>query len=348
MIYNGFEQLTRNNYLQSSPLQPAVPEVSLILQDASRSSNVDPVNSFSGTEFQTYNAWRWKTINEKEKENLTSKYKNGRFYSINDKFSGSDIERRKNEILYGSPDEPRRPLPPRTVPAIPDCVGASFSDISTNDLWHVDEVDRNHLEKPLRLNNKNNHFRYSKPLMKDLDSKSDDLNDIRDLYQIIAEQNKQMVFLQKQIEQLLKSQDTKEKQIEQLLKSQDSKECKIEQLLKMQDVKERHIEQLLKAQEKLEKQVEHLIKTQEIREEQKKELSKQLKERNDVVTVGVMTKVDLAEKGTNTSFVCVCKDRFNQGIYDKNFTDVGIFLRCYCRARDCIFALFKNISFSEL
>ncbi|KAL0277825.1 UNVERIFIED_CONTAM: hypothetical protein PYX00_004974 [Menopon gallinae] len=324
---NSFEEEPRKvpqpvPFSQNSPLQPAVPEVSLILQDTSRSLNPDPNNSFSGTEFQTYNAWRWKTINEKEKENLTLKCKNERFYSINDKFSCSDIERRKNEILYGSSDEPRRPLPPRPIPVIPECIGASFSDISVNDPWQVDDIGSSgKLAGKSSMLMNNDSFKISKPVLKKSDRMCDNLNDIRDLYQIIAEQNKQMVFLQKQIDQLLKSQDTKEKQIEQLLKSHGTKECKIEQLLKMQDMKERHIEQLLKAQEKLEKQVEQLIKSQEIREEHNKELLKQLQEKKDVATVGVMTTLDLFEKGINTSFVCTCKDQLNEDICGKNSAD---------------------------
>lgn len=305
---------------QNPLLNPTVPEVSLILQD--------DFNTISNkNEYQTYNTWKWKNTAIKEKNsrdnnsclNSASKEKNPNNSCINlsdcsvlkDKYFKSDIEKRKNEILYGQIDEPRRPLPPRPNPMIPDFKTAQFSESSIR--WHDDDEDVIVYKSTEKVQSKEKKDGYG------------------DMDKIISNQNRQLTLLQKQIEQLLKSQEIKEKQIEQLLKSVDSKESKIEQLLQVQEMKEKQIEQLLRSQEKKENQIEQLVKAQEIKEKQKYDLLMKLKEKENekksvrsigvmtrenekksVRSIGVMTEVEVADKNVSTNFECGCKREKNE------------------------------------
>lgn len=263
--------------------------MSLILQDFNPSENK--------AECQTYNTWKWKNLNSKEKnlKDNDSCINLSDCSVLKDKYFKSDIEKRKNEILYGQIDEPRRPLPPRPNAMIPNFKPASFSDSSIK--WQDDDEDEDVIvyKSTEKINSKGKK------------------NDYGDMDKIISNQNRQLALLQKQIEQLLKSQEIKEKQIEQLLKSVEMKENKVEQLLQVQEMKEKQIEQLLQSQEKKDNQIEQLIKTQEIKEKQKCDLLMKLKEKEKktVKSIGVMTEIERIDKYVNTSFGCSCRKNEN-------------------------------------
>ncbi|KAK6621825.1 hypothetical protein RUM44_001632 [Polyplax serrata] len=282
-----------------SIIKPTVPEVSLISSDNSNSQSDRKNDSFSGTEFQTYNAWRWKYMSGIEKVDV------GRLTvenscPINDKYSSSETEKRKNEILYGQIEEPRKPLQPKTFPKIPNRDDLFSSNNSLNNFQALDE-DLSRTK-----------FKDTSAVQSSVKFEMNDYSDCylgkgfensKNLYNIITEQNKQIDVLQKQIDKILKLQAVKDKQIEQLLISQESKEKKIEKLIESALARDQEIEMLQTLKEKQEQWVRDLIKSQEEVEFKYMQEIKKLncQSKKNTCSIGTNTDIQMVNCGTNTS-----------------------------------------------
>lgn len=260
-------------------------------------------DSFSGTEFQTYNAWRWKYMSGRneiggpENRILSRCTKAENCVLIKDKYSSSETEKRKNELLYGEVGEPRQPLFPTVLPEIPQCNDLIFSNNNSfeSDIKKKTEKLSLTLKNTEILEDDNNVLKAY--LRKGFDNSNK-------LYDIISEQNKQIEILQQQIQQVLKLQNAKDNQIEQLLKSQESKENKIEKLLQSAEIKDEEIEKLLKLKQKQEQHLKELIILQEEKEAKNFELLKKLNllTRKETCSIGTMTNMaQMVDCSTNTT-----------------------------------------------
>ena len=294
-------------HFQNFP-KPLVPELSLLSLDNTTDNNEKKNNSDSLNDFQSFNAWKWKYMNGREKieenKSINKCNNSNNCVIIKDKYYLSETEKRKNEILYGQmDDEPRRPLPPRTFQEPPliknlytskPIMNESFIESSFNENKNAESYKKAVVNEPKE--NLKSDALLATYLKKEFDTSSK-------FYKIMTEQNNQIQILQEQIEQTLKFQDIKDKQIEQLLKLQDSKEKKIDQLLQSAEIKDKEIDRLLDIKQKQEKRLKELLKSEEECERKNAELIKKLKhlKKRETVSVSTMTDFETTDSSTNTS-----------------------------------------------